>query len=160
MKRRNSILLALLLIFLVMQAFQPAKNQSTTKLPTDITNVVKVPQDVQSVLAKSCYDCHSNNTVYPWYSNIQPAAWFLADHIKDGKRHLNFSEFGSYPLDKKLKKLKEIAEEVEEDEMPISSYTLIHRNTTLTPEEKVLLTTWVKSISLADLQKNGVSSAL
>lgn len=152
MKRWRTIVLGLLFALVVIQFIQPERNQSTTKLPTDITNVVNVPEDVQSVLAKSCYDCHSNNTVYPWYSHIQPAAWFLADHIKEGKQELNFSEFGSYTAKRQYKKLGEIAEEVEEGEMPISSYTLIHGDAELTTKQKALLVAWVRTMLKAEIK--------
>ena len=102
----------LLLAFIVIQFFRPEKNQAEGISPNDITNLYTVPADVQLILKTSCNDCHSNNTVYPWYSNIQPFAWWLKDHIDDGKKHLNFSEFASYPIRRQYKKLEETNEEV------------------------------------------------
>ena len=97
------------------------------------------------MLQTSCYDCHSNTTVYPWYSNIQPAAWFLSNHIADGKREVNFSEFSTYSPRRQYKKFKEIGEQVKTDEMPLFSYTLIHRDAFLNPAQKLLIQNWVSS---------------
>ena len=87
----------LLLAFIVIQFIRPAKNKSEGVSTNDITTKYAVPQDVMAVLKTSCYDCHSNNTNYPWYANIQPIAWWLDDHIKEGKKELNFSEVCSLP---------------------------------------------------------------
>src|SRR5258706_12462848 len=140
-KRRNQtvsmgffkkILLALLIVFIVIQFIQPTRNKSGQQvLATDITKIYNVPDSVQAVFKISCYDCHSNNTSYPWYSNIQPIAWFMAHHIKDGKADLNFSEFGSYTLRKQRSKLKEIEHSLKDGTMPLSSYILMHTKANL-----------------------------
>ena len=98
------------------------------------------------VLKTSCYDCHSNNTVYPWYSTIQPVAMFMGNHVDEGKRELNFSEFGRYSVRRKYHKLEEINEQIKEGEMPLSSYTLIHRNTKLNENQKLLVANWAESL--------------
>lgn len=105
-----------------------------------------VPGHVQGLLKTSCYDCHSNNTAYPWYSNIQPVKWWLADHVNSGKRHLNFDEFNTYTKEKKLKKLDEVAETVKEGEMPLSSYTIIHHNAKLSSTDKSEIEKWVVQV--------------
>ena len=122
------------------------RNVQTTKLPTDISNLYTVPDDVESVLQRSCYDCHSNNTDYPWYINVQPAAMFLEGHINDGKRHLNFSDFGSYDKKRQLKKAEDIKEEMERDGMPLKSYTILHKGTKLNAHERALLTGWANDL--------------
>jgi hypothetical protein len=139
------ILLGLLAIFILMQFFRPQKNIHPGPQPASIARY-GVPAPVQSILEKACNDCHSNNTKYPWYNNIQPAAWFLNQHVKDGKRHLNFDEFANYPLKKQQKKLDETEELVREDHMPLSSYLWIHKEAKLTPEEKKALTDWALSL--------------
>ena len=101
-----------------------------------------------TILQTSCFDCHSNYTNYPWYTNIQPIGWWLNHHVDEGKEELNFSEFESYSLKRKLHKLEEIKEMVEEGEMPLSSYTLIHGDTKLSPEQKEILYTWVTETRL------------
>ena len=138
-----TIFIALLLLQLYPR---PAKNISLTMNVNDIANVHNVPADVQKVLKASCYDCHSNNTVYPWYANIQPVAWWLGDHIAEGKRELNFSEFGSYSIRRKYRKLEEINEEVKDDKMPLSSYTVIHRDAKLEENQKLILANWTTAL--------------
>ncbi len=138
--------LLLLLAFIVIQFFRPAKNMAEGISANDITTKYAIPQDVQTVLKTSCYDCHSNNTVYPWYNNIQPVAWWLADHIKDAKAELNFSEFASYRIGRQYRKLEEINKEVEEGEMPLESYTYLHGNAKLTQQQKLSLTNWATAL--------------
>ena len=142
MSRIKKILLVLLAIFIAMQFIRPPRNKSTQLLSTDFTKLYKVPDSVQSVLQKACYDCHSNNTVYPWYTNIQPVGWILARHIKNGKADLNFSDFGSYTSRRQVSKLKGIVNEVKDDEMPIAAYKLMHKNAKLSKAEKKLLMDW------------------
>jgi hypothetical protein len=102
----------------------------------------KTPTNVAGVLKISCYDCHSNNTRYPWYANIQPMGWLLADHIKDGKAELNFEEFGSYSKRRQLSKLKSIAGSVKDGSMPLASYTWMHRDAKLSAEKRALIIDW------------------
>ena len=102
----KKVLIFLLVVFIIIQFFRPEKNQNDQILASDITHVVTVPDSVMGILKVACYDCHSNNTRYPWYNNIQPVAWWMKDHIDEGKRELNFSEFGKRPPAKQVKKLK------------------------------------------------------
>lgn len=136
----------ILIIFIAIQFFDVHPNKTAETSENAIEKKYSVPQNVRQILKTSCYDCHSNNTVYPWYSKVQPVKWWLANHINDGKRHLNFDEFGTYPKDKKLKKLDEVAETVNADEMPLSSYTVIHTNAKLSAEQKSIIQVWVKSM--------------
>ena len=138
---------ALLAALIIIQFIHPARNQSTVITANDISNVFPVPDSVKTILVKACYDCHSNNTRYPWYSSLQPADWWLNDHIKDGKKELNFSEFGSYKLLKQAKRLKKSAKEVDEGEMPLDSYLWIHKDAVLTPVEKKTFMTWANDLS-------------
>lgn len=140
-------LIGLVVILVVIQFIRPEKNNNTTASADDVTALYTVPDSVQQILKKACYDCHSNATQYPWYSNIQPVAWWLKDHIDEGKDELNFSEFGKQPLAKQAKKLKKLAEEVEEGEMPLNSYTWMHKEAVLTESEKNTLINWAKSLS-------------
>lgn len=136
----------LLLAFIVIQFFRPEKNQSDGPGPNDITSLYAVSAEVQSVLKTSCNDCHSNNTVYPWYSQVQPVGWWLADHVKDGKKELNFSEFASYSLRKQYHKLEEVDEMVNKNEMPLDSYLWVHKDATLSEAQKLVLTNWSKAV--------------
>jgi hypothetical protein len=123
MSQVKKILLVILVTIIAIQFIQPARNKSGQVLPTDISKVYNIPNQIQSVLKNACYDCHSNNTNYPWYSNIQPGGWWLASHIRKGKEELNFSEFGDYSSRKQRSKLNSIAKTVEDGTMPFPSYT-------------------------------------
>jgi exonuclease VII small subunit len=137
----------LLVALVLIQFYRPERNINPNTTADDIVNAYSVPADVASVLHKACYDCHSNNTNYPWYNNFQPVALWLDDHVREGKDELNFSEYGSFKTKRKLKKLKEIVKEVEEGEMPLDSYTWIHGEAKLTAAEKQLLIDWAKGLS-------------
>lgn len=143
---RRRILLIIIIILIGIQFIRPAKNQSNDVLTSDISHVYPVPQNVSVILKKACNDCHTNNTVYPWYAQIQPVGWWLNHHIKEGKDELNFNEFGAYAVQRQYHKLEEVVEQVKEGEMPIWSYTLIHTNAKLTDEEKQTLINWAQGI--------------
>jgi Haem-binding domain len=147
-KVMKKVLVFLLGVLVVIQFFRPDKNTASgpEAYAKDITKVHAVPADVQQVLQKACYDCHSNNTNYPWYSQVQPVAWWLNDHIKEGKKELNFSEFAGYSLARQYRKLEEVQEEVKEGKMPLDSYTWIHKEAKLTDAEKQSLYNWVNAI--------------
>ena len=145
MSRVKKILLVLLIVIIAIQFIQPAGNESGQVLPTDIAKVYNIPDQVQTVLKNACYDCHSNNTNYPWYANIQPVGWMLARHIKNGKAELNFNEFGSYSIRKQKNKLNSIANSLKDGTMPLSSYTLIHKNARLTKDENALIINWANN---------------
>jgi hypothetical protein len=141
----KSILLVLLVIFLAIQVFRPAKNLSGATT-NDISTLYTVPEDVKVILAKACNDCHSNKTKYPWYSEIQPVSWWLSNHVKDGRRHMNFNEFATYRVAKQYKKLEECIDEVKDGAMPLSSYTILHKDAVLTDAEKQTFFAWVNSV--------------
>ena len=154
MKLFKKILLGIFIALVIIQFIRPAHNTSVQVLPTDIANIYAVPGSVQHVLTTACYDCHSNNTMYPWYADIQPMAWFMAYHVKNGKQDLNFSEFGSYSERKQQHKFKSIASQVKDDEMPVSSYKLMHKNARLTKEEQALIIEWANKIKDSLTTKN------
>ena len=129
-------------ILIIFQFFQPAKNEGEAFGENDIMHAVNTPEEVKNILVTSCYDCHSNFTHHMWYEKIQPVGWWIGHHIKDGKRHLNFSEFNTYKDKRKAHKLEELAEMVSEGEMPMTSYTLIHGNAKLSDVQKKLLVDW------------------
>lgn len=126
MKIVKIIAIVLLVAFVGIQFIPTTRNQSDTVPSTDFILVNNVPETIQKKLQVSCYDCHSNNTQYPWYNKIQPAAWFLEDHIKEGKVELNFNEWDSLSSRRKASKLRSIIKQIESGEMPLDSYTLIH----------------------------------
>ncbi len=144
MSLAKKILLALLIVFIAIQFVQPAHNKSERALPADITKTYNLPENVQTVFKNACYDCHSNNTHYPWYSNIQPIGWLLANDVRKGKGKLNFSEFGSYSPRKQRSKLREIQMAMHDGTMPLSTYKLMHRPARLTKDDKAIITDWTK----------------
>jgi hypothetical protein len=132
------------IILLLIQFYQPARNLDYGQvLPSHFVKTYTVPSNVETILRTSCYDCHSNNTEYPWYSYIQPARMFLDSHIKEGKENLNFSTFGNYSPRKQGNKLERIVKQIKSGEMPLSSYTLIHRNAILTTTQKEEIINWI-----------------
>ncbi|HEX8460574.1 MAG TPA: heme-binding domain-containing protein [Segetibacter sp.] len=146
MKIFKKVLVFLLVILIVIQFIRPTKNVSTAQSKNNIAQVYAVPANVNTIMEKACYDCHSNNTRYPWYSRLQPVAWWLNDHIKEGKRELNFDDFKSYSPRKQYNKLNEVIEQVKEGEMPLTSYTIVHTNAKLSDEEKNSLMNWADDI--------------
>lgn len=153
MKWYKKILPAVLVVFIAIQFIQPAHNSSGQALPTDITKTIRVPDTVLNIFKKACYDCHSNNTRYPWYVYIQPTGWIMARHIRNGKDNLNFSDFGSYSQRKQANKLRAIETSIKEGSMPLPAYTIMHTDAKLSAEDKKLITDWA-SVAKDSLSKN------
>ena len=121
-----------ILVALVGIQFIPADvNKQEVISSSDIRDVYDVPDNVMNILENSCYDCHSNNTNYPWYSNIQPARMIMDHHVEEGKEELNFSEFGNYSERRKRNKLRSITEQIEKRKMPLLSYLWLHSEATI-----------------------------
>jgi len=142
----KKILLFLLFVLVVIQFIRPSENHSSSLSKSDITLHYPVPDTVLAILKTSCYDCHSNNTRYPWYNRVQPVAWWLNSHVREGKRELNFSEFASYPLVKQAKKLKNTVKQVKGGGMPLDSYLWIHKDAKLEQGQKDTLIQWANSL--------------
>lgn len=138
----KKILLFLLIGLIVIQFIHPKRNISEGPQPNYIGNVFAIPADVKVILEKACNDCHSNNTRYPWYSRTQPIDWWLNSHVTDGKKDLNLDEYAHRSLRYQYHKLEEIAELVKEGEMPLDSYTWIHKDAKLTEAEKAAIINW------------------
>jgi hypothetical protein len=136
------ILLGLLVLA---QFYRPERNLSGDTAQA-ISTVFPVPDSVQTVLKTACYDCHSNKTVYPWYSNVQPVASWLAHHVEEGKHHINFDKFSKMPPRFQNHKMEEVIEQIEKNEMPMSSYTLIHKDAVLSAGQKALVINWAKGV--------------
>lgn len=127
----------ILFIMIAMQAIQTEKVNEIT--PKDLE--IKAPKEVMSILKRSCYDCHSNNTKWPWYSYVAPASWSVSSHVEVGRQWVNFSIWETYTKEEKKKKLKEIFRSVYAA-MPISSYTYFHEEAKLTKEERGIIRDW------------------
>lgn len=142
----KKILWVLVVILVIIQFIHPAKNISNAEQRTNIATTYDVPPDVKTIFDKACMDCHSNNTRYLWYFKIQPVDWWLTYHITEGKRALNFDEYTNRSLRYQFHKLEEIAEQVKEGEMPLDSYTWIHKDAILADQERATIVNWTERI--------------
>jgi hypothetical protein len=142
MKLRKRIGWAMLVLVIGIQFIRPVRNNTEQDAAAVFVRSFGVPNSVNTILQRSCYDCHSNHTQYPWYSNIQPFGWLLTRHVKRGKLELNFSEFANYPLRRQVSKFRAIANQVEDNEMPLKFYKLMHKRAKLSEEERNLIVRW------------------
>ncbi len=138
MKLLPKVLLGFGALLLLIQVVRPDQSNPP------VTGDVQAPAEVMTLLKRSCYDCHSNETKWPWYSQVAPVSWLVTKDVNDGRKHLNFSVWQGYEEGRKLKKFKEIAEEVGEGEMPMAIYLPLHPEAKLTPAETTLLVEWAK----------------
>ncbi len=148
---------ALVAILIIIQLYHPSKNEGEALTVNDITHTVVVPDSIMQILQTSCYDCHSNHTNYPWYHAIQPIGIWLDDHVNEGKRELNFSEYNTYKAKRQFKKLKKISKELEEHEMPLTSYTFIHKNATLSEAQIEQVINWANAASVTIVVPDSLS---
>ena len=148
MKILKKILLLLLVVFVIAQFFGPDKNEGDLTSINAFVNETKPSPEVAAVLKETCYDCHSSHTRYPWYNNITPVNYWLADHIDHGKKHLDFSKWSEDSFKKKDHKLDELIEMVEAKEMPLNSYTWTHSEANLTDAQIQSVIDWAKQVRL------------
>jgi hypothetical protein len=138
----------LILLFIQIPIFRPVKNVTKTDPKEDITVKYDVPENLLRIFKKSCYDCHSNNTRYPWYYHIQPVSWWMNGHIQNGKEHLNFSEFANYSPYIAAHKFYEMHKEMTRKEMPLKTYLWQHKSAELTEEQFQKIATWAKKMQI------------
>lgn len=143
-KAATIVAIVLFLGVVIIQFFGIDKTNPPINESETIESTVPVPADISMILARSCNDCHSNKTMYPWYAHIQPSGWFLRDHVDHGRSHLNFSIFKTYTVKQQAHKLEEICEMVESQAMPLPSYLWVHRDAVLSPGEAKALCDWAK----------------
>lgn len=142
---RKNILIALLVIFAIMQFFRIDKTNPPVVESLDFINITQPTTEIATMLKAACYDCHSHEARYPWYADIAPVSWWIKGHIDHGIEELNFSEWGKYSKDKADHKLEESYEKVEKKEMPITPYLITHADARLTEEQRAQLVTFFKS---------------
>jgi hypothetical protein len=147
----RKILLFLLVVLIIMQVIRPKLDNNSGSTAHSIATITTIPDETGQLLKSSCNDCHSNTTVYPWYAHVQPVGWWLDDHVNEGKKELNFDEFTTYPLRKQYHKLEEVGEMVKEKEMPLNSYTWIHKEADLSTEQRQQLINWSEKL-MADMK--------
>ncbi|MBI3765427.1 MAG: heme-binding domain-containing protein, partial [Ignavibacteriales bacterium] len=147
-------------LLVILQFIRPAKNILRSDSQHDITKQFRPPPEIESILRTSCYDCHSDSTRYPWYAEVQPVGWWLNNHIHDAKQELNFSEFASYRLRRQYRKLEEMIKQVNEGEMPLPSYLIIHTDARLSQQEKDQFVAWVNAMRDTMKTSNPVDSLM
>jgi hypothetical protein len=140
----KKILVVLFVVFIIMQFFPIDKTNPAPTPGMDFLKIKNTLPEIATVITNSCYDCHSNETKYPWYSNIAPSSWLLKNHIDEGRKELNFSTFATYEPKIQAHKLQECIEMVEKKEMPLESYFLGHQDAKLTDQQRKLLTDYFK----------------
>mgnify|MGYP000120828834 CR=1 FL=1 len=146
MKILKKVGIVLLILFAIAQFFGPEKNDGDISSINAFIAETNPPENVHKILKESCFDCHSSKTRYPWYNNITPVNYWLAEHVKDGKKHLDFSKWSSYSLKRKEHKMDELYEMVEKKEMPLDSYTWTHSEANLTQDQIDAIVTWGKKV--------------
>lgn len=139
--------LGIVVAFILIQFIRPTKNDSSNDV-NSIATVMEVPEDVKLILKTSCNDCHSNLTIYPWYNNVAPVSWFVAQHVNDGKEYLNFSEWTVYNKNQKKHILNNLEETLQSHQMPLFSYLKMHEEAIMTDEQYQTLLDWVKTIKV------------
>lgn len=144
MKKGWIIIGALAGIFIIIQFFRPEKNDTVKNPKNDINFTIEIPALVKQKLVNACYDCHSEKTRYPIYNRIAPVSWLLANHIREGKEHLNFSDWAGYDKKKQIKLLNEICEVIENGEMPMKGYVMMHSSAVINPKEKEDICAWAE----------------
>lgn len=136
------VLVCLAVVFLLIQFVRIDYTNPPVEPEKTMEAAINVPADIQQIMARSCNDCHSNKTVYPWYTQIAPVSWWLKNHINEGRRELNTSEFATYAPKKKDRKLEEICGQVRSGEMPLPSYLIMHGDAKLAPSEIDAICAW------------------
>ena len=146
MKLLRILFILIIAAFVVIQFFDIERDNPEFNQEDDLMTVEKPPAEVQKILRATCYDCHSNETQWPWYSYIAPASWFVKQHVTDGRDNINLNFWGEYELEDRAYMIKEMIEEVEEGEMPLPGYDIMHPDARLTNEQKEVLFKWLRSI--------------
>jgi hypothetical protein len=140
MKWINRLFVAFGILYLASQFLRPERENR----PPDPKRQLTAPANVQAILDRSCADCHSNQTKWPWYSNVSPISWWLVDHVKDGRNQINLSSFPTTPANRAAHKMEEVCEQVEKGEMPLREYLWLHPSAKLSEADKQTLCTWAK----------------
>ena len=153
--RRVLKIVAMLLVVVVVgiQAIRPARTNPPIDESQTINSKTQMTSDVAAIFDRSCRDCHTNKTVWPWYTNVAPVSWWLSNHVSDGRRSMNMSEWGKLPNDRQERKLRQICDEVQDGNMPLSSYTPMHPSAKLSDQDKKMICDWT------DKERERISSA-
>ena len=143
MKKR--VILILIAIAVLIQLYRPAKINPPEDAGKTLHATAQLPSDVAQTLDRSCRDCHTNRTAWPKYSYVAPVSWVIVDDVNEGRRHVNFSEWGSYSPERQQRKLDDICDEVKDGGMPLRQYTWMHAGTALNQQQRDAVCAWTKS---------------
>jgi cytochrome c551/c552 len=136
------LVISLICLFILIQLKRPARTNPAVDESQTIEVQTQLTPEAKDILSRSCNDCHSNKTVWPWYTNVAPVSWWIADHIKEGRQNLNLSEWAKLDRDRQDRKLRQICDEVEDGAMPLSSYLPMHPKAKLSDQDKKMLCDW------------------
>ena len=142
----KKIIIGFGVVLIIIQFFRIDKTNPPVDATIEISHVVDIPTPVHQILKSACFDCHSNTTVYPWYTNVAPLSWWIKDHIDKARDELNFSEWGSFSDKRRLHKIEEMGEMVKEGEMPLKSYILAHKEADLSKAQREIMLEWIKTL--------------
>ena len=142
----KKVLVIIIVAFILLQFFPIDKNNPAVTPKMDFLTIKNTPESTAKIIRNGCYDCHSNESKYPWYSNVQPFGWFLKDHIEEGRKELNYSTFATYEPKRQAHKLYEAAEMVEKGEMPLDSYVLGHSEANFSAAQKEQLVKYFRMV--------------
>ena len=142
---KKKILVGLVLLFVIAQFFSPKKNQSDLVSKEAFFVQSNAPKEVQKILNQACFDCHSDQTSYPWYNSITPINYWLNSHVNGGKKHFDISKWSTYSIKRKAHKLEELVEQVEQGEMPLASYKWTHKGANLSSDQIEALVDWAQT---------------
>ncbi|MCC7007287.1 MAG: heme-binding domain-containing protein [Acidobacteria bacterium] len=145
----KKIVLVIAVLLVAAQAIRPARTNPPTDPSRTLAAVAQVPPDVKAILDRSCRDCHSHDTVWPWYSQVAPFSWVLVSHVNEGREHLALSDWAAYDRPRATKKLQEMCEQVRAGDMPMSSYVLLHRDAALSDADVQALCAWTEQARAA-----------
>jgi len=138
--------IAILVILVIMQFFRIDKTNPETSPENDFLTSVNAPQEIHNMIKTSCYDCHSNETVYPWYSNFAPVSWMLKSHINEARDNINFSEWSDFTNKSKIGIYEDCIDMIDDHDMPLASYKLMHKEARLSDNQRNELITWFKKL--------------
>lgn len=146
MNKLKVILVAFVVLIVALQFFQISKVNPASYPEEDFMKLTAAPPQIQTILKNACYDCHSYQTIYPWYAYINPIGSFIGHHVEEGRSELNFSIWGTYEEKKQIHKVEECVQELEKNKMPLKSYIFAHPQADLSQEDKTALITWFKTL--------------
>jgi hypothetical protein len=146
MKVLKIVLVVLLLGFISIQFFGIEKSNPEFDSQLDFLTIENPPENIEKIFRNACYDCHSNETQWPWYANVAPMSWMIEDHVEEGRDYINLNDWGDYELEDRHYILEEMMEEIDHEEMPLPAYRIFHRDSRITDIQKAELFEWIRSV--------------